>query len=60
MLVKWRNERGWSQKELARHVGLSDQIICYYEAGDRRPSAKVREKFHRLFSQLRAAKGVRV
>ena len=34
-----RSEKGWSQRELARRIGLaSKSVISYYELGDRFPS----------------------
>lgn len=38
ILKKLRSERGWSQAQLAKRLGLSASIIAHYELGDRRPS----------------------
>jgi transcriptional regulator with XRE-family HTH domain len=35
-----REERGWSQRELSRHCGLSLSAINFYERGEVEPSAK--------------------
>lgn len=39
-LKAWRNERGWSQKELAARTGdnVSPTLIAMIETGDRQPS----------------------
>ena len=34
-----REERGWSQRELARRVGVSNVAIWYWENGERVPGA---------------------
>lgn len=48
LLRSWREARGWTQVQLARHLGLSvargvdqnqlGQKICRWETGERRPS----------------------
>lgn len=39
-LKSWRNERGWSQKELSEQTGkvVSAALIAMIETGDRQPS----------------------
>lgn len=38
ILRKRRHDRGMSQGELARRVGVTAASICYYESGRRTPS----------------------
>ena len=33
-----RNERNWSQAQLATRLGISDSQVAHYETGDRFPS----------------------
>ena len=45
-----RAERGWSQRELARRVGVSSKsVISYYELGERFPSYEVLIKLANVF-----------
>ena len=39
LLKRLREEKGWSQKQLAEVSGLSQQAIAHWELGDREPSA---------------------
>jgi transcriptional regulator with XRE-family HTH domain len=39
-LRSWREKRGWSQRELARHCGLGEAQVNKYESGQTDPSAK--------------------
>ena len=38
ILQRLRNDKGWSQAQLARKVGLSDSQVANYELGRRKPS----------------------
>lgn len=38
ILKELRIEKGWSQAQLAKRLGLSASIITHYELGDRYPS----------------------
>lgn len=40
-LKKLRKENGFSQKELARQIGISQNTISQYENGTAKPSIKV-------------------
>ena len=35
-----RQEKGWSQEELGKLVGVSSRVIGYYESGERFPKAQ--------------------
>src|SRR5512133_1590228 len=49
VLRRWRDNRGVSQKALARLVGLSASMIALLEVGDRRPT---REQILRIAAAL--------
>jgi len=38
ILKKLRAEKGWSQAQLAKRIGLSPAIVAHYESGTRYPS----------------------
>ena len=37
-IAQAREDRGWSQEDLARHTGLQPSAISHFETGTRRPS----------------------
>ena len=39
-ILRLRKKRGWSQRELGKHVGTSDQVISRYERGEMTPSVE--------------------
>lgn len=43
-----RINKGLSQKELAKRVGLNDKQICYYEKGFRFPRREILEKLAKV------------
>lgn len=45
-----REERGWTQKELAKKVDLSRQSITNLETGKQRVRLHEMAKFHKAFS----------
>ncbi len=42
-----RNQRGWTQEELARRVGVAPNTIARIETGNRRPSLTLLERLAR-------------
>lgn len=44
-----RNERNWSQAQLATRLGISDSQVAHYETGDRFPSLPVLVDASRIF-----------
>ncbi len=44
-----RDERGWSQSELARRAGLSRNTVSFLEAGLRKPASATIRKLARAF-----------
>jgi transcriptional regulator with XRE-family HTH domain len=49
-LAQLRRERGWSQAELARQSGVTQQAICLLEQGKRRPMLDTCEKLARALN----------
>ncbi|MCW6681563.1 helix-turn-helix transcriptional regulator [Aerococcaceae bacterium NML160702] len=48
---KERERRGWTQKELAEKIGVSQEAVTKYEAGTRTPSDSVKVAIAKLFNQ---------
>lgn len=48
ILRKLRAEKGWSQAQLAKRMGLSASIIAHYELGDRYPSLEALAELSRV------------
>ncbi len=44
-----RDARGWSQRELARRVGVARNTVARIETGNRRPSLALLERLARTF-----------
>ena len=44
-----RNERNWSQVQLAAKLGISDSQVAHYETEDRLPSLQVLVNASRIF-----------
>src|SRR5690349_20216347 len=44
-----RKERGWTQSELARQVGIHEGNICRWEKGQNRPAGRTLEKVAEAF-----------
>jgi transcriptional regulator with XRE-family HTH domain len=49
ILKSLRERRGWTQKELARRVGVASNTITRLEIGNRRPSLALVERLARAF-----------
>ena len=49
ILRELRNDRNWSQKQLADKLGLSDSQVAHYETEDRLPSLQVIINASRVF-----------
>lgn len=43
-----RREHLFSQKELAKRVGVSPSTVCKYEKGDKHPSIKIAKKIEKI------------
>uniref|UniRef100_A0A6M3JBI2 Putative DNA binding, helix-turn-helix domain containing protein n=1 Tax=viral metagenome TaxID=1070528 RepID=A0A6M3JBI2_9ZZZZ len=39
-LIKWLNKKGWTQKNLADELGVSESAVSLWFSGDRKPSSK--------------------
>lgn len=50
-IKKEREQRGWTQMELAEKLGVSKATITKYEAGTRTPSDSVKKEIAKLFNQ---------
>lgn len=48
ILRKLRSEKGWSQAQLAKRIGLSSSIIAHYESGTRYPSLETLAEIRRV------------
>ena len=48
ILKKLRDEKGWSQAQLAKRLGLSTSIIAHYESGARYPSLEALTELSRV------------
>ena len=48
ILKKLRAEKGWSQAQLAKRLGVSSSIIAHYELGDRYPSLEALTELSRV------------
>lgn len=44
-----RKDRGWTQKYVAKQIGVSPEAICMLETGQRKPSYDVLIKLEDLF-----------
>ena len=44
-----RTQFGWTQKELAEHLGISKRMVCYYEADSRFPRFDMLRKIASIF-----------
>ena len=49
ILRELRNDRNWSQKQLADKLGISDSQVAHYETEDRLPSLQVIINASRVF-----------
>jgi transcriptional regulator with XRE-family HTH domain len=49
MLVRERIDRGWSQQEAARWVGMTRRYLGYLEAGERVPSTLMADALIRSY-----------
>lgn len=49
ILRQLRDERNWSQKQLADKLGISDSQVAHYETEDRLPSLQVLIDISRTF-----------
>lgn len=43
-----RDERGFSQKDLAKRIGVSPSMVALYETGSRMPSFETLIRIHRV------------
>ena len=48
-LVKARHRLGKTQKEIAKELGLSEQVVQKHEVGQRNPSLKAMMKYSRIY-----------
>ena len=48
-LAQLRNERGWTQPELAKRLGVTVKTVTYYERSATNPTAKTVEKIAQVF-----------
>lgn len=49
-LIKLRNEKGYTQQEVADHLDISRRMYGSIETGDRNPSWKVQKRLEQYFS----------
>lgn len=48
-LIQVRNEKGYTQQEVADHVGISRRMYGSIETGARNPSWKVQKRLEKFF-----------
>lgn len=49
LIVEERNKRGWSQRELARHLRVSPSAVAQWEGEDTKPKLKHALEMFRIF-----------
>lgn len=57
-LQKMREAKGWSQAEVARHIGVSRQAVSMWEAGTNQPTARRLSALFELFDAHSVADAV--
>ena len=50
MLKYYRTQKGWSQRDLAKQLGISPSAIGMYESGKREPDFDIEERIADLFN----------
>jgi len=50
-LVRCRWLRGWTQKEMAKRLGIDPTTLARWERGERSPAENYRERIRRLLNQ---------
>lgn len=50
MIIYYRNQKEWSQAELAKKLGVSPSTVGNYELGIRKPKPEIEEKLADLFN----------
>jgi transcriptional regulator with XRE-family HTH domain len=46
--LEFRKNKGWTQREMAEKIGVSQPQIAWLESGERSPSARVAAKYEQL------------
>lgn len=49
-ILSLRKEHGITQKELAKALGVTRQLVCNYETGDCKPGDEVKKKIAEYFN----------
>lgn len=49
LLGIFRTLKGWTQKELARHLGVHKGMVSVWETGRRKPAPKMRLRLEKEF-----------
>lgn len=49
-LIKYRNKKGLSQSEVAKLTDITQQMYCYIENGERRPSPDLAQRIAKILN----------